>query len=89
MNRTLEEFLQEARLEKPPTLEQLNGLFRAWLSEGYNHREHSALAGKSPAQAFTQDSKPLRFPGPEALRDAFLWEKTPRWTRAAAFPWKA
>jgi putative transposase len=77
-NRTVEEFLQEARLEKPRTLEQLNGLFRAWLSEGYNHREHSALAGKSPAQAFTQDAKTLRFPSPEALRDAFLWEKTPK-----------
>lgn len=77
-NRTAEEFLGEARLEKPQTLEQLNALFRAWLSEGYNHREHSALAGKSPAQAFTQDTKPLRFPSPEALRDAFLWEKTPK-----------
>jgi len=76
-NRTADEFIQEAQLEKPQTLEQLNGLFRAWLSEGYNHREHSALAGKTPAQAFTQDTKPLRFPGPEALREAFLWEKTP------------
>jgi len=77
-NRTVDEFLQEARLENPQTLGQLNGLFRVWLSEGYNHREHSALAGKSPAQAFARDTKPLRFPGPEALREAFLWEKTPR-----------
>ncbi len=77
-NRTVDEFIQEAQLEKPQTLDQLNKLFRAWLSEGYNHRVHSALAGKSPAQAFTQDTKPLRFPSPEALRDAFLWEKTPK-----------
>ncbi len=77
-NRTVDEFIQEAQLEKPQTLEQLNGLFRVWLSEGYNHREHSALAGRSPAQAFTQDAKALRFPGPEALREAFLWEKTPK-----------
>jgi len=77
-NRSVEEFLKEAQLEKPRTLEELNALFRAWLSEGYNHREHSALSGKSPAQAFAQDSKPLRFPSPEASRDAFLWEKTPR-----------
>jgi len=81
-NLTVEEFLQEARLEKPQTLEQLNELFRAWLSEGYNHRVHSALAGKSPAQAFSQDTKPLRFPSPEALREAFLWEKTPRVDKA-------
>ncbi len=84
-NRTLEEFLQEASLEKPQTLEQLNALFRPWLSEGYNHREHSALAGKSPAQAFNQDSKPLRFPGPEVLRDAFLWEKTRKVDKSACF----
>jgi putative transposase len=77
-NRTVDEFIQEAYLEKPQTLEQLNRLFRAWLSEGYNHREHSALNGKTPAQAFTQDPKPLRFPSPEALREAFLWEKSPR-----------
>jgi hypothetical protein len=77
-NRTVDEFIQEAQLERPQTLEQLNRLFRAWLSEGYNHREHSALAGKSPAQAFTQDTKSLRFPSPEALREAFLWEKSPK-----------
>ena len=69
---------RKSQLEKPQTLEQLNELFRAWLSEGYNHRVHSSLAGKSPAQAFTQDTKPLRFPSPEALREAFLWEKTPK-----------
>jgi len=77
-NGTVEEFIQEVRLEKPQTLEELNRFFRVWLSEGYNHRVHSALAGKSPAEAFNQDAKPLRFPSPEALREAFLWEKTPR-----------
>jgi putative transposase len=77
-NRTVEEFLQEARLEKVETLEQLNKLFRDWLSEGYNHRVHSALAGRSPAEAFSQDTKPLRFSSPEALKEAFLWEKNPK-----------
>jgi len=81
-NLTVEEFLGEAQLEKPQTLDALNALFRAWLSEGYNHRAHSALSGKSPAEAFTQDAKPLRFPSPEALRDAFLWEKSPRVDKA-------
>jgi putative transposase len=77
-NLTVEEFFGEVKLEKPQTLDALNTLFRAWLSEGYNHRVHSALAGKSPAEAFIQDPKPLRFPSPEALREAFLWEKTPK-----------
>jgi transposase InsO family protein len=84
-NRTVEEFLAESRLEKPPTLEQLNELFRVWLSEGYNHREHSALSGKSPAQSFAQDAKTLRFLSPEALRDAFLWEKTPKVDKSGCF----
>ncbi|MBI2853737.1 MAG: DDE-type integrase/transposase/recombinase [Chloroflexi bacterium] len=84
-NRSVEEFLQEAQLEKPQTLEQLNGLFRAWLSEGYNHRQHSSLADKSPAEAFIQDSKALRFPSPEALRDAFLWEKSPTVDKSGCF----
>jgi len=35
-NLTVEEFLGEASLEKPQTLEALNTLFRDWLSEGYN-----------------------------------------------------
>ncbi len=77
-NATVEEFLREVHLEKPQTLEKLNEFFRVWLSEGYNHRVHSAINGRTPAQAFTQDTKPLRFASPEALRDAFLWEKTPR-----------
>lgn len=81
-NRTADEFIREVQLEKPSTLEDLNRHFRAWLSEGYNHRVHSALAGKSPAQAFTQDTKALRFPSPEALRDAFLWEKLPKVDKA-------
>jgi putative transposase len=76
-NRTMEEFLGEAQLEKPADLAALNQIFRAWLSEGYNQREHSALNGKSPAQAFSQDSKVVRFPSPEKLREAFLWEKNP------------
>lgn len=75
-NRTVEEFLQEAALEKPKSLEHLNELFRVWLSEGYNHRPHSSLSGKSPAQAFAQDTKALRFSSVEALKDAFLWEAT-------------
>jgi len=77
-NGTVEEFLREVQLEKPQTLEQLNEFFRVWLSEGYNHRVHSALDKISPAQAFARDPKPLRFSSPEALRDAFLWEKSPR-----------
>jgi putative transposase len=77
-NRTVDEFIHEVQLEKPTTLEALNRFFRAWLAEGYNQRVHSALGKRSPAQAFNQDSKALRFPSPERLREAFLWEKSPK-----------
>lgn len=76
-NRTVDEFIREVQLEKPDTLESLNRFFRAWLLEGYNQREHSALKGKNPAQAFSQDPKAVHFPSPEKLREAFLWEKSP------------
>jgi len=53
----------------------LNHLFRAWLQEGYNHKIHTSLSGKTPAQAFSENDARVRFPSPELLRDAFLWEK--------------
>lgn len=70
-NRVVDTFLQEASLQKPKTLDQLNELFLVWLSECYQHKPHSAL-GKSPEEAYRSDSKPLRFVEPELLADAFL-----------------
>ena len=73
-NRTVENFLGELSLQKAQTLGELNHLFGAWLSEGYNHKAHSALNGKTPAEVFASDSAPLRFVSIEALSDAFLHE---------------
>jgi transposase InsO family protein len=73
-NRTVESFLAELSLQKVQTLEELNHLFEAWLSEGYNHKAHSALNGKTPAEVFASDSAPLRFVSIEAVSDAFLHE---------------
>ena len=75
-NRTVEDsFMQEIKLQNPQTLAELNQYFRAWLSEGYNHKVHGSLKGKTPAQAFAEDGHSLRHVSTEALRDAFLWEK--------------
>lgn len=75
-NRTVEDsFMQEIKLQNPQTLAELNQYFRAWLSEGYNHKVHSSLKGKTPAQVFAEDAHPVRHVSSEALRDAFLWEK--------------
>ena len=73
-NRTVENFLAELSLQKAQTLDELNNLFGAWLSEGYNHKAHSALNGKTPAETFASDSAPLRFVSIETLADAFLHE---------------
>jgi transposase InsO family protein len=73
-NRTVENFLAELSLQKVQTLSELNRLFEAWLSEGYNNKPHSSLDGKTPAEVFASDSAPLRFHTLEALADAFLHE---------------
>jgi transposase InsO family protein len=74
-NRTVENFLAEVSLQKAQTLSELNGLFSAWLSEGYNNKPHSALDGQAPAEVFTSDPAPLRFSSIEALKEAFLHEE--------------
>ncbi len=71
-NRVVDSFLQEARLEKPQTLEQLNRLWTAWLGPCYQSREHSALDGKSPETAFGRDPKELRLVDSRELGAAFL-----------------
>jgi len=73
-NRTVESFLAELSLQKAQTLEELNCLFGAWLSEGYNNKSHSALNGKTPAEVFASDTAPLRFHSIEAITNAFLHE---------------
>ena len=73
-NRTVEGFLAELSLQKAQDLKELNRLFGAWLSEGYNRKPHSALNGRSPAEMFASDNTPLRFPGIELLEDAFFHE---------------
>jgi len=73
-NRTIENFLVELSLQKAQTLEELNHLFKAWLSEGYNNKPHSALNGKTPAEVFASDNTPLRFHDMETLTEAFFHE---------------
>jgi transposase InsO family protein len=73
-NRTVESFLSELSLQKADTLDELNRLFSAWLSEGYNNKPHSALDKKTPLEVFSSDSAPLRFQSIETLAETFLHE---------------
>ncbi len=75
-NRTVDQFLPEARLHTPKTLDALNRLFNVWLVECYQNKPHSALGEEgnriSPHQAYQKDDKPLRFLDPAAVANAFL-----------------
>jgi len=71
-NRVVDSFLSEAALEKPKTLERLNELFWAWLSECYQNKPHSALDNKSPEFTYKSDRKEIRFVDAELLANAFL-----------------
>jgi len=71
-NRTVEKFISEAVMKKPANVGEYNDLLRLWLDEFYHKGPHSALGGISPATAFATDTRALRFPSAEQLRDAFL-----------------
>jgi len=75
-NGLVNEFLEELALEPPKTLAELNLKFRHWLEEGYLHRPHSGLEGKSPHTAYQENPKHVRFTSSSECRDVFLWEET-------------
>jgi len=71
-NRLVDNFLAEAVLEKPKTLNELNELFDVWLTEFYQNKPHVSLNAKTPQSVFNADPTPLRFVPPEIVADAFL-----------------
>lgn len=91
-NRTLEEFLQELKLEPVDTLKEMNNKWRMWLEEGYSARPHSSLACKdstkvhmSPLEAWEKDERKLRTVTPEGCREAFLWEEKRKVDKTGCF----
>ena len=71
-NRTIGSFFAEAAIEQPKTLADLNHLLDIWLSEHYHKKPHSSLNGRSPEVMFKSDSRPLKFPSAETLKNVFL-----------------
>lgn len=71
-NRTVDAFLREAQLAEPKSLDELNRLYRIWMEECYLHVVHSALDGRSPFQAYQEDSHDIRMLSAETIADAFL-----------------
>ena len=74
-NRTVDEFLTEAALKQPETLNQLNDLLQVWVDEWYHWRPHDSLKGMTPETAFKCDKRPLQFADPHILRDAFRYSR--------------
>ena len=70
-NLTVNSFLDELELKHPESIEEVNALFAAWLSECYHSKTHSTL-GTTPEYAFKCDSMPLRFPDEAVFANAFL-----------------
>jgi transposase InsO family protein len=75
-NGYVDEFMREVALVKLKDLPHLNQLYRVWLEEAYQHKEHSGLSGCTPIASFQSDEKRMRFATPEECYDAFLHEET-------------
>lgn len=76
------------QLEAPGTpllLSQLVELFAAWVDD-YNARPHSALAGRSPLEAFAVDPTPLRELTDEQARTLLLARGRPGASRRDPLP---
>ncbi len=88
-NRTLEKFVQEAQLERPKSIAQVQHDLDCWLENFYYTQPHSALKGKTPRQAFNEQIRPLRFLTIEQLNEAFLYKECRLVEKPAVFHFKA
>ncbi|MHB1533190.1 MAG: DDE-type integrase/transposase/recombinase [Acidimicrobiales bacterium] len=76
-----EQFLVEVDPEVVADLVRLNQLFAAWVETVYHHAVHSET-GVTPLQRLAAAPVPV-VPGPELLREAFLWSETRTVTKTA------
>jgi len=75
-NGLVNEFIEELSLSPQKDLTGLNREFRTWLEEGYVHKPHSGLDGKTPYEAYQENLKRVRFTSSSECRQVFLWEET-------------
>lgn len=75
-NRLLEKFVAEEKLEHPSSVEQVQHDLDCWLERFYYTMPHSALKGKTPRQAFNEQTTALRFVDEESLNFAFRSTET-------------
>lgn len=82
-----DQFLVEVDHRGVDDLGQLRDLFVAWLERRYHRRVHSET-GQAPLERFTAAGIPT-VPGPELLREAFLWSATRQVTKTATISFQA
>ena len=70
-NKTLDSFLNEARLKSPQSLSEINDLLNIWLAECYHNKEHAGIED-TPESAYQSSKTPLRFLPVETVAKAFL-----------------
>ncbi len=75
-NKYLDSFVEEVKLKKPQSCLEVKHYLNIWLRELYQTKPHSALDGKTPEQAFKEDSKSLRWASKEQLDFAFVFTET-------------
>lgn len=75
-NKLLDKFVQEERLESPTSVEKVQHDLDCWLDRFYFNKEHAALDGKTPVQAFDANKKMLRFASFDELNKAFETTET-------------
>jgi putative transposase len=68
-----QQWLVELGDRPPASLEELNGLFQAWVESVYHRRAHSET-GQAPLERFLAAGAPT-VPGERALREAFRWSE--------------
>jgi hypothetical protein len=86
-NRTVGQFISEAALKKPSSIDEYNELLRIWIDEYYHKNPHSALGGVSPATAFGADKQPLRFVSEIQLREAFYHTDSRKVDKTGCISW--
>lgn len=84
-NQTMQEFLISSKIEPATDVVEFNARYNIWLDEGYNRRQHSSLAGKTPYEAFHSDSKPIRLATVQTIKKAFRKEDSRKVDKTGCF----
>lgn len=100
-HQVVDTFLDEVKLKKVDSLEELNRLWWIFLEEYYNQRPHSGIReyyeslgvtvpaeGITPLQEFNRDKRPLTFVDSSVVAEAFMYHETRLVNKGACISFK-